>query len=171
MEMQTLKRIRGLTATIIVTALLFIFTFSLAGVDGRQVKGNTEGCCRPDVLIIDSVKIFGDLERQPVLFLHDKHTVALEKKDKNCRTCHLSEKDRLSPKFKRFKDAGRQEVMDIYHSGCMACHKEMYAEKDKLRIRRMDGKRKTEFWFELSSEVLGMSDLQLFKDFWNTAGR
>jgi len=131
MEMQTLKKIKELTATVMVTALLLIFMFSSSIVDGRQIKSTTEGCCRPDVLIIDSAKIFGDLERQPVLFFHDKHTDALEKKDKDCRTCHLSEKDRLSPKFKRFNDAGRQEVMDIYHSGCMGCHTEMYAEKDK----------------------------------------
>ena len=129
--MRTLKKIKGSTTTHVATALLFIVMISSAVVEGRQIKSNTEGCCRTDVLIIDSVKIFGDLERPPVQFLHDKHTVALAKKDKDCRTCHLSEKDRLSLKFKRFKDAGRQEVMDIYHSGCMACHKEMYAEKDK----------------------------------------
>jgi len=77
------------------------------------------------------LKVFGALESLPVLFLHDLHTESLEKKNKDCLTCHLSEKDRLSPKFKRLKDTGRQEVMDIYHSECMACHKELSAAGEK----------------------------------------
>jgi hypothetical protein len=131
MGMQALKKKKGLTTTTIVTVFLLIFMLSDAGADGRLIRSNQEGCCRPDVIMIDSIKKFGDLERLPVLFLHDRHTDALEKKDKDCQACHLFEKDRLSPKFKRLKDAGRQEVMDIYHAGCMGCHEEMVAEREK----------------------------------------
>jgi len=86
---------------------------------------------RADIITIDTLMAFGDLERPGVIFLHDLHTDALEKKNKDCLTCHLSENDRLSPKFKRLKDTGRQEVMDIYHADCMACHKEMSDAGDK----------------------------------------
>ncbi len=93
---------------------------------------------RADVITIDTLHAFGDLERPDVVFLHDQHTDALEKQGKSCDTCHLSEKrfkmvpdtlesaikrvDHLSPKFKRLKDEGRQEVMDIYHDECIGCH-------------------------------------------------
>jgi len=102
---------------------------------------------RADVISIDTLKVFGDLERPEVVFLHDKHTDALEKKNKDCSTCHLSGKDfevipgtikeavqridHLSPKFKRLKDTGRKEVMDIYHANCIDCHKQMTADGDE----------------------------------------
>jgi hypothetical protein len=80
---------------------------------------------RADVITIDALRSFGDLEQPAVLFLHDLHTNALDKQNKDCTACHLSEKDRQSPKFSRLKDISRQEVMDIYHTDCMSCHKEM----------------------------------------------
>jgi len=74
---------------------------------------------------------FGQLERLPVTFLHQKHTEALEKKNKDCKTCHLVENDRLVPKYKRLQNTTQQEVMDIYHVNCIACHKEFIAAKEK----------------------------------------
>jgi hypothetical protein len=70
------------------------------------------------------MKAFGKLERPPVTFLHQKHTEALAKENKDCTACHLVENDRLVPKFKRLKSTVKQEVMDIYHVNCIACHKE-----------------------------------------------
>ena len=112
---------------------------------GIAVSNSTDSSgSRADIINIDILKIFGDLERPEVVFLHDKHTEALEKEKKDCSTCHLSEKnfevipetmkeavrgiDRLSPKFKRLKDAGRKEVMDVYHDNCIECHKQMKAD-------------------------------------------
>jgi hypothetical protein len=46
----------------------------------------------------------------------------LEKQGKDCLTCHLEKDGRLSPKFKRLQDTGRQQVMDTYHQNCIACH-------------------------------------------------
>jgi len=86
---------------------------------------------RADVITIGSLRRFGGLERPEVDFFHDQHTDALEKKGKDCQTCHLSENDHLSYTFKRLKDAGRKEVMELYHGECMVCHKEMYAEGEK----------------------------------------
>ncbi len=86
---------------------------------------------RADGITIDTLAVFGDLERPPVVFLHDLHTNALEEKSKDCMTCHLSENGRLSTRFKRLKDAGKQEVMDIYHANCIECHTEISAAKEK----------------------------------------
>jgi hypothetical protein len=86
---------------------------------------------RADIIRIDSMKIFGELERSPVPFLHQKHTEALEKKNKDCTVCHLAEKDRLVSKYMRLQDTAKQEVMDIYHINCIACHKATAAAKEK----------------------------------------
>jgi len=83
---------------------------------------------RSDLITIDTLKSFDVLERPKVIFLHDLHTEALEKSNKDCMTCHLSEKsskDRLSLKFKRLEDTDKKKVMDIYHAECMGCHRKM----------------------------------------------
>lgn len=43
----------------------------------------------------------------------------------------------------------------------------MRAEKDALGIRRMDEGQKKEFFYELSADMLGIADVQLFKNFWH----
>ncbi len=91
---------------------------------------------RADIIQIDSMNVFGKLERPAVTFLHQKHTDALEKKGKDCAACHLSEKDpmldreRMSTMFMRLKNTSKQEVMDIYHDKCIGCHKETKAAKE-----------------------------------------
>lgn len=86
---------------------------------------------RVDIINIDGLKAFGDLERPSVIYLHQKHTVALASKNKDCAACHLSEKDRMSFKYMRLKDTDKQTVMNIYHDNCIACHTEMRAAKEK----------------------------------------
>jgi hypothetical protein len=114
-------------------AIFLICGIGVLGVEAlsnRSDQIKSDGS-RVDVITIDSLAVFGNLERPKVAFLHDLHTDVLEKKNKDCMTCHLSEAERLSPKFKRLKEAGRQEVMDIYHAICIECHKEMSASKEK----------------------------------------
>lgn len=131
------------------TRLRWVGTFVAVAVVlfcGVRAQGDEEapvkaGKARADVIAIDTLKVFGDLEKPEVLFFHDRHTDALEKMDKDCSVCHLSEStsgkipgtfdeavkgiDRLSPKFKRLKDTARQEVMDVYHKFCIECHTDM----------------------------------------------
>lgn len=117
------------------------------GAQGEKPADKSEG--RPDVLMIDTLKAFGDLEKPRVVFLHDLHTDALEKKGKDCSACHLKDDksgkipgaenledavkgiDKLSPKFKRLKDTARQDVMDVYHKFCIECHTDMSSAGDK----------------------------------------
>ena len=92
---------------------------------------------RADIIRIDSMEGFGKLERPAVTYLHQKHTQALAKKNKDCSACHrsendpLSQRERMSTKFMRLKDTTRQEVMDIYHINCIGCHRETAAGKEK----------------------------------------
>jgi hypothetical protein len=101
-----------------------IVAFCTKEVRGVEEVTNDSPLMRADVITIDALKSFGDLEQPPVVFLHDLHTDAVEKQNKDCSACHLSEENRQSPKFKRLKDTNKQEVMDIYHGNCQQCHKE-----------------------------------------------
>lgn len=123
---------------LLITAVAII---SICGIAAQGTEKLSGGENRADIVTIDTMKMFGDLERPEVVFLHDLHTDALKEKDKDCSACHLSGKnyeiipdtlkaavegiDRMSPKFKRLKNMGRQEVMDIYHTHCIECHTNM----------------------------------------------
>ncbi|RJR42423.1 MAG: cytochrome C [Desulfobacteraceae bacterium] len=111
--------------------ILTLFCVFAAGAQDSGVQNVSSPEPRADILPIDAMDSFGELERPKVHFLHDRHTDALEKKGKDCLTCHLTEKDRLSPKFKRLVDGTKNDVMDIYHSECMACHKQAGTSGEK----------------------------------------
>ncbi len=128
-----------------VTAAIFMITAVCIG--AQEVGAPSDKEARADMITIDSLKVFGYLEKPPVVFFHDAHTEALKKKDKDCSACHLAQEksnkipgtfkaavngiDPLSPKFKRLEDTARKEVMDVYHTFCISCHNEMAAEGDK----------------------------------------
>ena len=112
-----------------------ILTVSIACIYGTADSGFTlaevPSQKRADVIKIDFMTAFGELEQSPVEFLHDAHTEALLKNNKDCKTCHLTENDRIYPKFKRIKDTDRLSVMNIYHEECISCHGEMKVAKEK----------------------------------------
>ncbi|MFC1886446.1 sulfate respiration complex hexadecaheme cytochrome HmcA [Thermodesulfobacteriota bacterium] len=137
------KRRSGLkfTKSTLVTAGILILTIVLLGAATHSAKGrvDTNTNYHSDLLFIDGLKSFGPLERSGVVFLHDRHTNALEKENKDCKTCHPSEKTRAnkpsqnypSLKFKRLKDNSKQEVTDLYHAECIGCHKGTKAAGEK----------------------------------------
>jgi len=135
-------------AGVLAAGTIVLICFSFVGARGLASLSNDCGKeKRADVIKIDTLKVFGDIERPEVIFLHDLHTAALEKKNKDCSACHLSGKnfevipdtlkaavqriDRMSPKFRRLKDISRKEVMDIYHNNCIECHTNMSADGEK----------------------------------------
>ncbi len=101
-----------------------------AGITGAIQAGASDQK-RADVIKIESMTVFGRLEKSPVEFLHEAHTKALAPKDLDCTACHLTKDNRVYPKFKRFEDRDRKQVMNIYHQGCIACHGEMRLAKEK----------------------------------------
>jgi len=111
----------------ILVILVFVLAFGLEANETKKQSGEVLDQ-RSDIITIDTLKSFDVLERPEVIFFHDLHTEALNKSNKDCKTCHLPEKpenDRLSLKFKRLKDTDKQVVMDIYHAECIGCHKDM----------------------------------------------
>jgi hypothetical protein len=115
--------------------MLSIFAVACcAGLSACSEGGAAETTVRADVIIIDGMKAFGDKERPPVEFAHDKHTEALAAKNKDCSTCHLQQENGyLSPLYQRLANTTRQEVMDIYHGGCIDCHTERKAENAEAK--------------------------------------
>jgi hypothetical protein len=117
-------RIRLSRTGIILIAFTVAICLTGTGIYGSKGPSESAAQKRADIIRIDSMKTFGKLERPPVTFLHQKHTEALAKENKDCSACHLVENDRLVPKYMRLKDTAKQEVMDTYHLNCVACHKE-----------------------------------------------
>ncbi|MCW8816470.1 MAG: cytochrome c family protein, partial [Ignavibacteriaceae bacterium] len=117
-------RIRLSRTGIILIAFTVAICLTGTGIYGSKGPSESAAQKRADIIRIDSMKTFGKLERPPVTFLHQKHTEALAKENKDCSACHLVENDRLVPKYMRLKNTAKQEMMDNYHVNCVACHKE-----------------------------------------------
>lgn len=116
-------------AMLLAMTLIFLFATGLTKVDPTVDGTTTAGA---DLIVIDTLKAMGPLERPPVVFFHSRHTEALARIDRDCSTCHLAdEKGRLSPKFKRLADTDRQTVADTYHLNCIACHRELDEPEQK----------------------------------------
>lgn len=114
-------------------AVVVIYGMRAEGLTGPWTNPENK---RPDVITIEAMKVFGDLERPGVIFLHDRHTEALSPKGQDCGSCHLKETDsrgqeRLSIKYKRLEDTSRNEVMSIYHNNCIQCHTDVASEGEK----------------------------------------
>ena len=120
-----------LVKSVIPAAMVIVFVCAIA-VSGKENQPPEKDEMHHSVAItIDTLNNLGQLERPAVEFLHDRHTAALEKMQKDCTVCHLAENDRLSLKFQRLKDDSKQQVMDIYHSRCIECHKQMASSGEK----------------------------------------
>ncbi|OIO04138.1 MAG: hypothetical protein AUJ49_03465 [Desulfovibrionaceae bacterium CG1_02_65_16] len=113
--------------TLFVLAVVSILSLEAQGVGEAQANA----AARVDVVKIDDMKSLGALELPPVTFLHDKHTAAIEKAGKDCKTCHLEKDGQLVVKFKREKDTTKAEVKAIYHQNCIGCHTDMAKKGQK----------------------------------------
>ncbi len=108
-----------------VAAVLIFGTHGLASLTGKKQA------MRPDVIQIEVLKKYGDLERPVVTFLHDKHSEAVQEMGQDCTACHEKNDGKLVLLYKRDADLSKKAVMDTYHDNCIACHKEATAKKLK----------------------------------------
>ncbi|HUT43696.1 MAG TPA: cytochrome c3 family protein, partial [Desulfobacterales bacterium] len=120
----------GISVTIIILLIGFVGVFDVTAqsktpVDTQSIE------FRPDIVFFDNMEVFGKLENPKAVFLHDQHTDALEKKNKDCTTCHKFENGSMSLKFMRIKDVNREELTKIYCDNCTKCHSETIAAGEK----------------------------------------
>lgn len=131
-----LRSIFSLVGILLIVVVALVYT---GRAQEPQNLSSYQSSSRSDMILIDGLESLGSLERPAVIFLHDLHTDAVEKQNKDCTACHLLVKEdpnlpkpeRLSLKFKRLDDSDKQEVMNLYHSECMSCHKEMSDTAEK----------------------------------------
>lgn len=123
------RRLSGILAVLgFVVAGWFLVMLGCS--QGEAAKEHTEPRC--DVVVIDGMKAFGTLERPAVMFPHDAHTKVLQEHDKDCTTCHLKKDDgSLVQKFMRLADSTTQQMLELYHTNCLGCHKEILAAGEK----------------------------------------
>jgi hypothetical protein len=119
---------RLISGIVIALVIVAVFSFTTIGLTGPAVSSKAH----PDVIHIDGLAAFGDLEKPAVPFRHDAHVEAVGKEGKDCSACHLEDQDKKrSLKFKRLTDESRDRVMDNYHLNCIACHDETLSAKKK----------------------------------------
>ncbi|MDP8240134.1 MAG: cytochrome c3 family protein [Candidatus Hatepunaea meridiana] len=106
--------------TCLIVGFVSLSLFTLTGCSQSEAD---QVSAKADVVTIDAMFVFGELDRQPVLFPHDLHTRALTKQQKDCSVCHLSmDNGRLSQKFLRLTNDNKETVMELYHDKCIECH-------------------------------------------------
>jgi hypothetical protein len=92
---------------------------------------------RPDIITFDLPN-----DAFKTVFLHDRHTDALQKKNKDCSTCHMDDDGRISLKFKRVKEVSPDELTTFYCDNCTKCHADMIAAGEKAGPTNCDEFRK-----------------------------
>lgn len=120
-----------------------LITASIVGAGRDTLKSKKSSIARPDLINIDTMNTFGELQEPTVKFYHDLHSDALDKDNKDCLKCHKSIENKLVPKFMRVDDGDRQEVMDIYHNNCIGCHEDTMGKTGPVVCRDCHTKKET----------------------------
>jgi len=121
----------GISAGIVILLIFGMNNFEVEALS-RAPDQTPSYLYRPDVIDFDMLKgIYKKFDKPTAVFLHDQHTDALEKKNKDCTTCHLDENGSMSLKFMRIKDVNREELTKIYCDNCTKCHSEILAAGEK----------------------------------------
>jgi hypothetical protein len=91
---------------------------------GSEENKEAELVERP--VFISVPDIFEDLERAPVKFYHDKHTLALQ--PDGCEVCHPKDKENkfLFTYPKQRDESDEEALMNSFHDGCIGCHDERH---------------------------------------------
>ncbi|QGY40355.1 cytochrome c class III [Pseudodesulfovibrio cashew] len=125
------KRVLRFSAILIALAGVLVFHLEAMG----MLDSTAEAEGRPDVIMIDTIARFGELEQPAAVFKHDVHTKALKAQGKSCEACHSKDaKGNMTLTFKGVEgdgtsELGASDIKKIYHDGCITCHNDT-AEKN-----------------------------------------
>ena len=105
------------------TLLTVVVAITVTLCSGCSDSSAVESIPRSDILLIDGMNSFGDLDREAVQFPHDLHTEAVEKQGKDCGACHMKdESGKMSQLYMRLANDDKETVMNLYHDECIGCH-------------------------------------------------
>jgi len=116
--MLKVKPFQLIILAVIVVSILFPFI-------GQSSIEKSNDDKRSDQINIELKDLMAKNEMPAVSFLHDLHTRAVEGK---CTACHSENENGVVFKFKRTSE---KASMDLYHEGCITCHVEKKAAKEK----------------------------------------
>ncbi len=121
--------LRGLV-TLVAVAMVLVLVSVVLGVStppGPPARGGS------DLILIENLGIYGELQRGPVPFPHQKHTKALAAEGGGCRTCHLPDPvgGRLLTRFKSLAARGLDQDRAVFHDNCLGCHNQRRARDRK----------------------------------------
>ena len=122
----------GISVAIVILLIFSLGTFQVEALSKAPDQPRSYQF-RPDIITFDMLK-----DTFKTVFLHDKHTDALEKKKKDCTICHLDENGRMSLKFMRTKEVSQEELTQIYCDNCTKCHSEILAAGEKAGPTKCD---------------------------------
>ena len=122
---------RKLITSMVVTGLTICFFFLFGRTDSILSNQGSADRSEGSPILISDAGIFKKLERPPVEFYHDKHTLALEKE--GCGVCHPQNTDGwfIFKYPKQKDDSTEQGLMNSYHDSCIGCHKSVASEGRK----------------------------------------
>lgn len=112
----------------VAVALLIVASIVLTTNLLEASKNRQDDQTLPDLIMIDQMREFGELERPAVPFSHDKHTRALEQRGEDCSTCHIKYTGPYVFLFDRLENGDRDTTLNIYHDGCIGCHEREVSE-------------------------------------------
>ncbi|VEN73398.1 High-molecular-weight cytochrome c [Candidatus Desulfarcum epimagneticum] len=114
-------------AILFLAGIVMIFPPAIGGAE----KAPVSSAPRSGNMTMDSMDVFGPPERPRVMFPHDAHVRALEKKGGDCSACHMSEGGKFSIHFKRTADLDKKALVEIYHRECALCHRQTAVTREK----------------------------------------
>ncbi len=118
-----LRIIRPNWQQMLMAALIGLLSCGLLVACGDSEATNEMPIPRSDLIVIDTMRQFGPLDRPPVAYPHDAHTATLQIVGDSCDRCHMTtEQGDMSLLFNRLANESHDQVMEAYHSDCIDCH-------------------------------------------------
>ncbi len=105
-----------------ILAIVLSFLLTPGSMGATAAETAESEACEPQIILSLADK-FGEIERPPVLFRHDKHAEAL--KEKGCTVCHqASDEEVMIYRYPaEVKGDSRNAYRAAYHKECIGCHR------------------------------------------------
>lgn len=121
------KLVLGLSGCLLVLICVLFFQADVMS----MISSSGKDSGRADLIMIQAMAKQTTKQAPAVQFFHDAHTEALTEQGKDCAACHIKDDSgTISYKYMRLEDPAANQLKDLYHDNCTACH----AENAKARM-------------------------------------